>query len=37
MTEKIKLVRDNNNVFVAVLTDLPRVFDCINREVLVAK
>ena len=37
MTEKIKLVRDNNNVFVAVLTDLPRVFDCINHEVLVAE
>ena len=37
MIEKIKLARDNNNVFVAVLTDLPRVFDCINHEVLVAK
>ena len=37
MSEKIKQARDNNNVFAAVLTDLSKVFDCINHELLIAK
>ena len=37
MTEKIKQARDNDNVFAAVLTDLSKAFDCINRELLIAK
>ena len=37
MTEKIKQARYNNNVFAAVLTDLSKVFDCINHELLIAK
>ena len=37
MTEKIKQGRDNNNVFAAVLTNLPKPFDCIKHELLIAK
>ena len=36
MIEKIKQARDNNNVFVAVLTDLSKVFDCITHKLLIA-
>ena len=31
MILKIKEAKDNNNVFAAVLTDLYKAFDCINR------
>ena len=34
---KIKQARDNNNVLVAVLTDLCKAFTCINHELLIAK
>ena len=34
MTEKNKQARDDNNVFVAVLKDLSKAFDCINDELL---
>ena len=37
MIEKIEQERDNNNVFVAVLADLSKTFDCINHELLIAK
>ena len=37
MIEKIKQARDNNNDFVAVLTDLSKAFDCINHELLIVK
>ena len=36
MIEKLKQSRDNNNVFVAVLTDLSKACDCINHELLIA-
>ena len=35
MIEKKEI--DNNNVFVAVLTDLSKAFHCINHEHLIAK
>ena len=35
--QKFKQARDNNNVFVAFLTDLYKAFDCINHEPLIAK
>ena len=35
--QKIIITIDNNNVFVAVLTDLSKAFDCINHELLIAK
>ena len=35
--EKVKQVRDNNDVFAAVLTDLSKAFGCINDELLIAK
>ena len=37
MTEKIKQIRDNDNVFAAVLAGLSKEFDCINHELLIAK
>ena len=37
MIEKVKQVRDNNDVFAAVLTDLSKAFGCINDELLIAK
>ena len=36
MSEKIKQTRDND-VFVAVLTDLPKAFDPLNHKIFVAK
>ena len=34
---KLSKQRYNNNIFAAVLTHLPKVFDCINHELLIDK
>ena len=35
--KKIKQAIDNNNVFVTVITDLSKIFDCVNHEFLIGK
>lgn len=37
MIEKIREIRDSKEAFAAVLTDLPKAFDCISHEELLAK
>ena len=37
MIDKWKKAVDNNKVFVAILTDLSKAFDCICHDLLVAK
>ena len=37
MTEKTKKIRDSKGVFVAVLTDLSKAFECSSHELLLAK
>ena len=37
MLEKWRKAVDNNEAFGALLTDLSKVFDCINHELLIAK
>ena len=37
MIENIKQVRDSNNIFAAVLTDLSKAFDFINHELCIVK
>ena len=37
MAEKLRKIRDEKGVFAAVLTDLSKVFDCIQDQLLIAK
>ena len=37
MTEKTKQAQDNNRVCAAVLTDLPKAFNCLLHDLLIAK
>ena len=37
MNEKLRKIRDNNENFAAVLTDLSKAFNCILHELLIAK
>ena len=37
MIEKLRKIRDEKRVFAAVLTDLSKAFDCIPRQLLIAK
>ena len=37
LSEKLRKIRDEKGVFAAVLTDLSKVFDCIQDQLLIAK
>ena len=37
MIEKLRKIRDEKGVFAAVLTDLPKAFDCIPHQLLITK
>ena len=37
MLEKWKMAVDNKKAFVALLTDLPKAFDCLSHDLLLAK
>ena len=37
MTEKLRKFRDEKGVFAAVLTDVPKAFDCIPHQIRIAK
>ena len=37
MIEKIRKIRENNEVFAAVLTDISKAFDCVPHALLIAK